>query len=265
MPNYNKPLMVDGDIRSIFSETWLIIRPHLLYMTLIWSIFYIPTNLFILMRSGDMMRNLSHGSSGVLLLMMILNLLGSIPNIAMVLLVKNKDCDDYNTLVSSSFKSLPFYITTTISMLMSMLPLMFFGIMGAALLLSVLDKVGVSPSIQVFVALPVIILCCFIALIRYFSSVNFYLMKGIRNFRATRLSRNLYVFNRKKVLAVFGICSFLPMFLNFITIYLVDSEVVNILTGFLLGYFMFLSSGFYAGLFLHIREEGGEIMPVETQ
>jgi len=264
MSIYNRPLVIESDLKTVFSSTWSIIRSHIAVMSLIWSVFYIPTNIFILLRSGEMMRNLSRGSSGVFLLMIILNLLGSIPNIAMVLLVRNRECDDYNTLVVSSFKSLPAYITTTLTMLLSMLPLMFFGILSSTLILSVLDKTGVSQIIQIAVALPIIIACCVISLLRYFSSVNFYLMNGVRNFRAARLSRVLYKYNRKKILAVFGVCSFLPMFLNFITLYLVDSEAVNILTGFLLGYYMFLSSGFFAGVFLHIREEDSEESSIQN-
>ncbi|WP_298007045.1 hypothetical protein [Oceanispirochaeta sp.] len=264
MKIYNKAFLVESDVKEIFTSTWDIIRPHIFYMSLIWAIFYIPTNIFILMRSGDMMRHLNSGNAGVIPIMLILNLLGTIPNIALVLLVKQKDCDDYNSLVASAFKKLPYYLTTTFAMFLRMIPLMVMGVLAAALISVFLSTLNMAPMTQLLIVMPVILLTGFLSLIRYYSSINFYLMKGARNFRATSFSRILFELNRKKVLAVFGVCSFLPLALNFVILYLVDNEAFNIFSGFLLGFYMFLSSGFYAGLFNHIREERMDEILTET-
>ncbi|MDA3957528.1 MAG: hypothetical protein PF479_12465 [Oceanispirochaeta sp.] len=210
------------------------------------------------------MRHLNSGNAGVIPIMLILNLLGTIPNIALVLLVKQKDCDDYNSLVASAFKKLPYYLTTTFAMFLRMIPLMVMGVLAAALISVFLSTLNMAPMTQLLIVMPVILLTGFLSLIRYYSSINFYLMKGARNFRATSFSRILFELNRKKVLAVFGVCSFLPLALNFVILYLVDNEAFNIFSGFLLGFYMFLSSGFYAGLFNHIREERMDEILTET-
>ncbi|QEN07995.1 hypothetical protein EXM22_08365 [Oceanispirochaeta crateris] len=264
MLKYENGFIIDSDIKGLFVSTWNIIRPHLAYMTLIWAIFYIPTNAFILIRSGDMMRHLSSGSAVVLPVMLLLNLLGTVPNISLILLVKNQDCDDYNSLVASAFKKLPFYITTSLAMIVRMIPLMLAGIIAATLISVFLSSSHIDPLTQLYIVLPVIAITGFISLIRYSSSVNFFLMKDVRNFRAVTFSRILFELNKKKVLAVFGICSFLPLVLNFIILYRVENDALNIFSGFLLGYYMFLSSGFYAGLFNHVRETEMDMVPKGT-
>lgn len=257
--NYQKPrLSIDGSIRDIFSETLALIKEHILPLSLIWGIFYIPTNVFILLRSGEMMRHLGSGSPLVLPAILFLSLLGTVPNIAIVLLTARGGCEDYNQLVADAFRKLPFYVTTTLVMLLRMLPLMILGMVLSSLAAIAMESMGMEPLTQVVVITLLIIAFGFLAFIRYYSSVPFYLVKGVRNLQATFLSTILFACNRKKILAAFGICSFAPMTVNLLTLYYVENEAAHIVLGFILGYFMFISSALYAGLFNHIRDLSGE-------
>ncbi len=256
---YQRPtLLIEGSVREIFLETLDLVRRHIIPLSLIWGIFYIPTNVFILLRSGDMVRHLGSGSSMVLPAMLLLSLLGTVPNIVIVLLTARGTCDDFNVLVAEAFRKLPFYISTTLIMLLRMLPLMILGLVLSSLVAVGMESLGTDPVMQLIVITLLIIAFGFMALIRYFSAVPLYLVKGSRNLQATFLSAVLFACNRRKILAAFGICSFAPMTVNLLMLYFVESEIIHICLGFLMGYYMFISSALYAGLMTHIRDVSGE-------
>lgn len=262
---YDKSFKIEGTVKSIFEDTWSILRPHMGYMSLIWAVFYIPTNVFILLRMGDMVKHLNSGSSLVIPVMMFLSLLGTIPSIALVLLVRAGDCEDYNGLVVSAFRKIPYYVTTTLAMAISMIPMIVMGLIVSVLLSLALESTGMAPEQQIYAIIPLIVIITVYAMIRYASAVPFYLMTGARNFRAARYSSFLFKMNRKMILAAFAICTFLPMALNFGMFFVVESEAANVILGFFLGYIMFLSTAFYAGFLNHILEAESEVSDSENQ
>ena len=256
---YRKPkLIIDGSVRDIFSETVVLIQKHILPLSLIWGIFYIPTNIFIILRSGDMMRHLGSGSSIVIPAMLFLSLLGSVPNIVIVLLTARGECEDYNVLVFDALRKILFYVTTTVIMILRMLPIVILGVITATLVSVGMDSLGVHISLQEVIITVLIIAFGFLAFIRFYSSVPFYLVKNVRNLQATILSSVLFACNRRKILAALGICSFAPMTINLLMLYYVESEIIHIVLGFILGYYMFISSALYAGLFNHIHDLSDE-------
>jgi hypothetical protein len=214
-----------------------------------------------------MLRHLGSGSSLVLPAILFLSLLGTVPNIAIVLMTARGGCEDYNLLVADAFRKLPFYVTTTLVMLLRMLPLMILGMILSVLATLGMESMGMDPLMQVIVITVLIIAFGFLAFIRYYSSVPFYLVKGVRNLQAAFLSTILFACNRKKILAAFGICSFAPMTVNLLMLYFVENEIVHIVLGFILGYYMFISSALYAGLINHIRDlsEDDETRPSEGE
>jgi hypothetical protein len=256
---YDKSFKIDGTVKSIFEDTWSIIRAHIGSMTLIWAVFYLPTNIFILLRSGDMVKHLNSGNSAVLPVMVLLSLLGTIPNIALVLLVRSGDCDDYNALVGSAFKKIPYYITTSFAMLFSMIPMILLSVIASLLLSLALESIGMAPEQQMYAIIPLIVLISLYAMLRFASAVPFYLMTGTRNLRAARYSSYLFRMNRKMILAAFSICTLLPMAVNFGMLYAIESEAVNVIFGFIIGYYLFLSTAFYAGFLNHIKEVEPEL------
>lgn len=258
MIDYDYSFNIEGSIKSIFEDTWFILKPHIGFMTLVWAVFYIPTNIFILLRSGDMLKHLDSGNTAVIPVMVFLSLLGTIPNIALVLLVKQKNCDDYNGLVGSAFRAVPYYITTTLVMTVKMIPIVFAGIMVSLFLSFVLNTLGIAAEQQMVLIIPLIVIVTLYAMLRYASAVPFYLMTGTRNFRAARFSSLLFKMNKRTILGAFGICTFLPMAVNFVMLLAIENEVFNVLFGFIIGYYMFLSTAFYAGFLNHIRENDSE-------
>ncbi|MDC7233367.1 MAG: hypothetical protein PQJ58_09040 [Spirochaetales bacterium] len=247
-------LRIEGTVKSVFSETWEFLKPHMGYMTLIWAVFYIPTNIFILLRSGDMVKHMDSGSGIVLPVMLLLSLLGSIPNIVIVLLVGEGGSEDYNSLVGLAFRKIPYYITTTLAMALRIIPLVLSGALVSVLVSYLLGNGGAPEEVQIIVMFPVILLFTLYGMLRYSSAVPLYLVAGVRNFQAVRVSSHLYRMNRKKILAAVGICTFLPMALNFTMLFAVESEILNVILGFIIGYYMFLFSGFYAGFITRIQD-----------
>lgn len=262
---YDKSFKIEGTVKSILEDTWSIIRAHIGSMTLIWAVFYLPTNIFILLRSGEMIKHLNSGNTAVIPVMLLLSLLGTIPNIALVLLVALRDCDDYNALVGSAFKKIPYYISTSLVMLFSMLPLVMLSVVGSLLLSLALGGVGISPEQQMYAIIPLILLISIYALLRFASAVPFYLMTGARNLRAARYSTYLFKMNRKMILIAFSICTLLPMAVNFGMLYIVENEAANVIFGFIIGYYMFLSTAFYAGFLNHIKVEKPDTGDMQDQ
>lgn len=262
---YDRSFKIDGTVKSIFEDTWTIIRAHIGSMTLIWAVFYLPTNIFILLRSGDMVKHLNSGSGAVLPVMVLLSLLGTIPNIALVLLVRSGDCDDYNALVGSAFKKIPYYITTSFAMLFSMLPMIMLSVVASLLVSLALGSLGVAPEQQMYAIIPLIVFISLYAMLRFASAVPFYLMTGTRNLRAARYSSTLFRMNRKMIFAAFSICTLFPMAVNFGMLYAIESEIINVVFGFVIGYYMFLSTAFYAGFIKHIKEAESELDESDNQ
>ncbi len=260
------PLYIHGSVRSIFEDTWAIIKPHMAYMSFVWAIFYIPTNLFVIVRSGDMVRHMNSGSMAVIPVMLLLSLLGTVPNIVLILLVRERECEDCSSLVGEAFRKLPRYITTTLAMAVRIIPFIFLSVIVSLLLSMGMEALGMSSSMVLTAGGVLIVVVILYAVLMYSLSVPFYLMKGIPDFRATRFSRVIFKMNVKKVALAFFFCTFLPFLLNMGMLFLLDNGTADIVLGFLVGYYMFMASGFFAGIFNHVSDRPeGEISAEESQ
>ncbi|MDC7239642.1 MAG: hypothetical protein PQJ50_04705, partial [Spirochaetales bacterium] len=195
----------------------------------------------------------------------LLSLIGTIPNLVIVLLVRDRDCEDCSSLVGLALRKLPLYITTTLAMFFRVLPFSLLALIASLGLSIGLETIGMEPGFVLISSGVLIAVIVLYGVMVYSLSVPFYLMRDIPNFRAARFSRVIFKMNYKIVAPAFGVCILFPFLGNMAMLFFLENEAANILLGFLAGYYMFLASGFFAGLFNHLFERPeNEELPAEN-
>jgi hypothetical protein len=186
--------------------------------------------------------------------MIILSLLGYIPMIAIALVIR-EDSDEYNGIVLESFKRIPLYVTTTLAMMIRLiLPAIVFFI--PVILLTVpLSAAGFSENQILFLTVPAFFLIILFFFLRYYSAPMFYLMRDVRNFRAVRYSIVLYRSNWKLMTLLLGICSVIPLSINYTALFLVEGSLPYMVISLIVGAYMYVANGVFANFFLYLGEQ----------
>ena len=217
---------ITRDLPFLLQEGWKKIRRHGLFLGILWAVFYIPTNFFTYFRLEPYLNqtDIMNFRGDVAFVMILLNILGYIPMIAVALLIRNES-DEYNGLVMDAFRHLPFFITTSLAMAVRIVLPVLGLFLPAVFLIYPLAAAGVSVTIIQWIIIPYFIFLFCWTFMRYYSSTMFYLMKGIRNFRAVRFSSALFSSNRILMIQILGIVILLPLLVNYSAVFFVDDSL----------------------------------------
>lgn len=257
----NPPIIIKitKDLLFLLNDGLGRLREHAVFLSLLWGLFYIPTNVFTYFRLEPYLsQNSLHSLRGdIFLMMVLLNILGYIPMITIALLMKTSGGEDehkeYNGLVLDAFKSLPFYITTTLAMMVKLiLPL--FALTVPLMVVSVaVITAGGGEWILYYLMIPLFLIAFIYFFMRYYSSVMFYLMKDFKNFKAVRFSVSLFISNRKVMMQMVGLCFIIPLILNYTVVFFIENTLIYLMASLLIAAYMYLANGLFANMFLHLE------------
>lgn len=257
-------IIITKDIPFILNDGFRKIREHGSFLTILWGLFYIPTNFFTYFRLEPYLNQSSINSfrGDILFMIILLNILGYIPMITIALLMRESSNEgkheEYNSLVMDAFKKIPFYISTTLALMAKLLlPLM--ALMIPLLIATVAFlSAGSGEEILYFLMIPLFLVVFIYFFMRYFSSTMFYLMKDLKNFRAVRFSVYLFQSNRKKMIQMMGLCFIIPLILNYSAVFFIEDTLIYLLVSLLVAAYMYLANGLFANMFLYLEEEGSD-------
>ena len=247
---------VNKDLMFLIREGLNKAGKHRGFLILIWALFNIPTNLFTYFRLEPYMSQTgtSAARGDIMFMMTLLSILGYIPMIAIALVIR-EDSDEYNGIIIESFKRIPLYITTTLSMIIRLfLPVIVFSV-PLLLLTTALASAGIGDNSILFLTIPAFILIFLFFFLRYYSAGMFYLMRDVRNFKAVRYSSLLFRSNWKLMIRMLGICSLIPLALNYAALFLVDDSLTYMLISLTVGAYMYVANAVFADLFLYLGEQ----------
>ena len=218
-----------------------------------------PTNFFTYFRLEPYLNqtDIMNFRGDVAFVMILLNILGYVPMIAIALLIR-EESDEYNGLVMDSFRHLPLFITTSLAMALRIVLPVLGLFLPAVFLIYPLAAAGVSVTIIQWIIIPYFIFLFCWTFMRYYSSTMFYLMKGIRNFRAVRFSSALFSSNRKLMIQILGIIILLPLLINYSAVFLVDDSLVYMVISMVAGAYMYIANGIFANIFNYLDLDGNK-------
>lgn len=254
-------ISITKDLPFILNDGLCKIREHGSFLILLWGLFYIPTNFFTYFRLEPYLNqsNLNSFRGDILFMIILLNILGYIPMITIALLIRESGDEgehkEYNSLVMDAFKRIPFYISTTLALMVKLLlPLMAVMIpllIAAAAFLST----GSGEGILSFLMIPLFLIVFTYFFMRYFSSTMFYLMKDLKNFRAVRFSVYLFQSNKKMMIQMMGLCYILPLILNYSAVFFIEDTLIYLIVSLLVAAYMYFANGIFANMFLYLEED----------
>ena len=252
---------VTQSVSFIILDGWERIRKHSGFLGLVWAIFNIPTNLFLYFRLEPYMNrvDIATGGQGVFFAMILLKILGYIPMIAMAVLIRNdgeeEAPEDYNELLMESVKRIPLFVTTSVTMMISMFFPAVILMIPVSLLSIPLSSFGISEQFLMILYVVYFIVVLSFLILRYYPAGMFYLMLDISNFRAVAYSTAFFKKNRKTLLQLLGLCFLLPMLLSYGAVFLMENSFRYMLVSLILEGAIFLGTGIHANLFRHIELE----------
>ncbi len=245
---------------GILKDGWDRISRHGGFLALVWGIFNIPTNLFLYYRIEPYLEKIdpNAGGDGVFFMMLLLNILGYIPMIAIAVMIRKETEEsenpmDYNEILWLSVRKIPLYLTTSLSMLIRMFLPAVLLMLPISLLSIPLSSGGISDQTLMFLFIGYFTVVLVYLTLRYYSAGMFYLMLDISNFRAVLCSASLFKNNKKVIFQVMGVTFVLPMLLNYAAVFVLVDSFKYMLVSLVLSAVLFLGTGLYANLFRFIE------------
>ncbi len=254
------------DLPFLLREGWEKIRRHDRFLLILWAVFYIPTNFFTYFRLEPYLEqaDILNFRGDVAFAMLLLNILGYIPMIAIALLMR-EESDEYDGLVMDAFRHLPFFITTSLAMAVRIVLPVLGLFLPAVFLIVSLAAAGFTYAVLQWILIPYFIFLFCWTFMRYYSSTMFYLMKGIRNFKAARYSAALFSSNRKLMIRLLGIFIVIPLLINYSAVFLVEDSLVYMIVSMIVGVYIYIANGIYANVFHYLDWDDNEESSVENK